>query len=875
MTKNYNNFLRIILFFVFIAAFPSKIYSQCAGDEGARIEICDVPNTANQAIDLFSKLPGSPSAGGVWTDDNGTGGLNKATGVLNIHLIRLSGVFHYTYTVTGAAGCTDNSATIEVTIGGYSGVTSPKVSVCSSQTNYNLFQTFDGEVLGPQSNGQWHNDTTNQFVGSSLYVKNLTGTFQFTYTMPAIGNCPAMSSTAVVTIFRAPESGENTNLNLCGSDDLSSYANYDLFNLISGQDSGGVWVENTGTGQLTFAGDHNIDIQKIYNTFGKGDYFFSYRVASTRGDICPDAQTTVRIRLEEKLDFTGAVIEVDSDICETEIPTANYSVTITKGPAVIPNGSYYITFSVSGPRAGTETVTVNLTNGVFIFPLKPEYFQRVGRFTVTILDIVHVNSARACRNIINNLSDELVIYPIPDLTGAIMAPVTTCQNEEARVTITNALKLPDGIYKILYNLSGANSANSQSAEVTFAGSVGSFIVPEIFNARSGTSNIRITSIENASCQNAADLRGEITIDPLPNATALRVQINNFCFGEPVPAAVSGLGTLTDVTLSYVLSNANTSVEQTVVVTTTNGNANFTIPAGLLLNTGTTRFTVTYLKNNTTTCGIAVTTVFDDFVLSPIPSAPAVTPVQPFCKVNGATVANLLPAGNQYKWYISETATTPLASTYLLKSENYYVKETSAAGCTSAASMVTVVINDTPVPELTADPKFCGLDNPTILDLSNITNSPSTVVWYDAANNGNLLPSSTLLVDEKTYYGFDLSTATNCYSSQSTPVIVSLTECEEFPGFFIPDGFSPNGDGVNDVFVIPDIDFLYPDYTIEIFNRYGNGMYRGGKDKPGWDGINYENKGLNGGVAPNGVYFYVINFNKGNKPPKQGRLYLNR
>lgn len=53
------------------------------------------------------------------------------------------------------------------------------------------------------------------------------------------------------------------------------------------------------------------------------------------------------------------------------------------------------------------------------------------------------------------------------------------------------------------------------------------------------------------------------------------------------------------------------------------------------------------------------------------------------------------------------------------------------------------------------------------------------------------------------------------------------------------------------------------------------MYRGGKDKPGWDGINYETSGISHGIAPNGVYFYIIHFNKDNKPPKQGRLYLNR
>ncbi|OYX81998.1 MAG: hypothetical protein B7Y83_16345, partial [Flavobacteriales bacterium 32-34-25] len=100
---------------------------------------------------------------------------------------------------------------------------------------------------------------------------------------------------------------------------------------------------------------------------------------------------------------------------------------------------------------------------------------------------------------------------------------------------------------------------------------------------------------------------------------------------------------------------------------------------------------------------------------------------------------------------------------------------------------------------------------------------------------------------------------------------SLETCN----IFIPDGFSPNGDGVNETFGVPKIEFVYPDFTLEIYNRYGNLMFKGNRDKPVWDGRNSDYKiGING-VAPNGVYFYILDLNKGNKKPTQGRLYLNR
>ena len=877
MPEKYTNFLKTILFYFFIFFISTTTYAQCAGDDNA-VPICNVSDPANQTINLFSLLQGSPVPGGRWNDDDISGGLDIDTGILNAQLIRQSGVYHYTYIVEGLPLCPDNEATITLTIGGYSGATSPNVSVCSAVETFNLFSAFNGVGMGPHSNGQWHNDTTNRNVGAVINVEKIQGTFQFTYTMPAIGTCPPMSSTAVITIFRSPEPGEAKNLSLCGTNGLSAYTNYDLNESLTGEDEGGVWTDLSATGELTSVTDHFVDVQKIFNAKGEGNYFFAYTVASTN-PICSDRQTIIRIRLEKQLDFTGAKVEIDPPfVCEKDIETATYAVKITKGPAPVPNTTYFVTYNVTGPNAATETITANFINGVLIFPINSGYFQETGNFKVNIVSIIAENSLRACTNIIGNLSGSLVINPIPDLTGAKIVQATTCQGEDAQVQIIDAAKVADGVYDITYNLSDANIVSNQIARVTFSGGIANdFIIPGILNAKSGTSVITITAITLAvvPCGNTANLKGNLLINPLPNVPGLRIQINDFCFGSPVTASVSGLGTLTDVKLSYVLTGSNTSTIQTIGLTTTNGTANFTIPADLLLNLGSTTATVTRLENNTTSCGINVTGVADSFLLNPIPAAPTATD-QTFCKSDRATIASLEPKGSQYKWYISATATTALEDTYLLKEESYWVRQVSL-NCPSDPTMITVTLKDAPAPELNPDGQnFCGTDLPTIGDLSNNTNASSSIVWYDAPINGNILPYTTALVDQATYYGFDFSSTEDCLSYEGLAVTVSLTDCDVVPpDFFIPDGFSPNGDGVNDVFVIPDIDFLFPDYQIEIFNRYGNGMYRGGKDKPGWDGINYETQGLNHGTAPNGVYFYVIHFNKGNTPPKQGRLYLNR
>jgi gliding motility-associated-like protein len=875
MVKSYIKFLHLILFFVFFSFLSGNIQAQCAGDDGA-ITVCDIPNPANKTIDLYAALGGTPTAGGTWSDDDESGGLVANTGILNAHLIRESRIYRYTYTVNGVAGCTDNSAVVTVTIGGYSGVTANSTQ-CSATLNFSLFEAFNGLYLGPQYNGQWFDNTNNKKVDPVIDISEFDGDYEFTYTMPAIGSCPAMSSTTVITVARAPKPGIAINLPLCATDGLSAYTNFDLNNLIKDQDPGGTWRDGNriSTGELTFAGDRFVDIEKIYDRFGEGYYYFAYKVLSSK-PICSDQERTAWIKLEKKLDFTGATVTVNSDICETEIGTASYSVTIKKGAAAIPNGPYNVTFRVSGPNGKTEIVTANFNNGTLVFPIDPNYFQQVGTFTVDILSIYKSTSLKICANIMGNLSDDLIIYPLPDLENAKIAQTTTCQNEGALIQISDAVKIADGIYDLTYNLAGANQAFGQIVRVTFVGGNASFTLSPNLSFNAGNAVLTITNITHvvSQCSSTANVIGNILINPLPNTAAVRMQINNVCFEKPVTVSMSGLGSLTDISLSYTVTSNTTSIPLPVTLPVSGGTTSFILPSTAVSNPGSYTLSILKLTNNENGCGATPSNLSYAFLINPIPAAPNAVS-QPFCKVDNATVASLQPNGAQYKWYTSETAVTPLAPTYVLQSENYYVRETSAAGCTSEATMISVVINDPPAPELNSEGSgFCGLDNPTILDLSNRTNLPASVVWYDAQTNGNVLPSTTPLVENGKYYGFDFS-SDNCISEKSIEVVVSLTNCDAPENLFIPDGFSPNGDGVNDAFVIPDIDFLYPDYILEIYNRYGSRMYKGFKNKPGWDGINYEAGGIASGVAVNGVYFYILHFNKDNKPPKQGRLYLNR
>jgi gliding motility-associated-like protein len=75
--------------------------------------------------------------------------------------------------------------------------------------------------------------------------------------------------------------------------------------------------------------------------------------------------------------------------------------------------------------------------------------------------------------------------------------------------------------------------------------------------------------------------------------------------------------------------------------------------------------------------------------------------------------------------------------------------------------------------------------------------------------------------------------------------------------FFPNGFSPNGDGVNDVFAFPCYS-KFPDATLQVFNRWGDGVWESkGGYKNDWAGTN-----LQGVAVPDGTYYFVYKYNDG-------------
>ena len=100
------------------------------------------------------------------------------------------------------------------------------------------------------------------------------------------------------------------------------------------------------------------------------------------------------------------------------------------------------------------------------------------------------------------------------------------------------------------------------------------------------------------------------------------------------------------------------------------------------------------------------------------------------------------------------------------------------------------------------------------------------------------------------------------------------------GLLIPEGFSPNGDSINDTFEIPGLGYLFPNFELEIFNRYGNKVFKYSNESRTeplwWDGFSDGRLTLgSNNILPTGTYYYVLYFNQDNIKPLTNWIYLNR
>ena len=797
--------------------------------------------------DLFLSLGGTPQVGGSWSP-----ALSGGSGIFN-PAVDLPGI--YTYTFSGNQPCDDDTATVSVTINPIPDAgTDGTVIFCSNYAPADLFANLGGT---PQTGGTWSPALAS---GTGVFnpLVDLAGTY--TYTVGG-GLCATASATVTVTVFQSPNAG-GLNATLLINSCVTSTA-VDLFTGLNGTQGTGVWNDDDNTGALN---------SNIFNAsaVGAGTYHFTYTVS---GGISPCLTDTATVTVIVSPIPDAGTFSGNQDVCTSE-------------------GTFDLFTLLNGNQPGgiwsSNTVTIdpivdisNFTPGIYTY-------------TYTITNSCGTDTETVQLTVLPN-----PVLNLPNIS--VSSPI--CQGDNAVVSFSN---MADGDYNLTFDLSVSNILTGASVNVIIAGGTGSFTINGADIPNTGITTITFLNIASASTSCAtviADVSANFIITPIANLVNSNLSIANICLGSDAVVSIANATGLPDGNYQFGFSiPQGTPVTGTTgTISITNGTGQFTIPASYFNTSGNFTVTVNSITNLGSGCGNAAETATAVFQVLPIPNLTGASLQSGTACVNFSneifiTGANNLPDGNytiDYQLSGSSTATASVQVTITAGNGSFVIPAIDLA----TAGNVTVTIAQiiaatgqcgnsgtgfspltftvsqlgTPVVKEKGN-EFCGTDQPTIASLSANIDSTETVVWYDAAIGGNAYSNSDLLVDGNTYYAA-LTAASGCESATRLAVTVDLTKCLDI---VIPDGFSPNNDGINDAFVIKNLRENSPNFKLEIYNRYGNIVYTGTINTPDWTGTTTES-GIKVGdsLLPVGVYFYILERNDGVHKPIQGRVYLNR
>jgi gliding motility-associated-like protein len=226
--------------------------------------------------------------------------------------------------------------------------------------------------------------------------------------------------------------------------------------------------------------------------------------------------------------------------------------------------------------------------------------------------------------------------------------------------------------------------------------------------------------------------------------------------------------------------------------------------------------------------------------------PVCSDVAPFL-ITQANVTNELSGNGIFSGDgVSSTGTfTPASATIGIDSIQY--RFTAANGCINTIKQSIEVY---PLPKVNAGADRFLLEDGSLTLGATASGNNLRYLWAPATalNSSTILQPVASPTDDIRYM-LTVISAEGCKASDEVLITVLKK-----PG--VPNTFSPNGDGIHDRWEIKYLD-TYPGATVEIYNRYGQLVFKSTGYTQSWDGT------YNGKPVPVGTYYYIIN-------PKNGR-----
>ena len=266
-----------------------------------------------------------------------------------------------------------------------------------------------------------------------------------------------------------------------------------------------------------------------------------------------------------------------------------------------------------------------------------------------------------------------------------------------------------------------------------------------------------------------------------------------------------------------------------------------------ITTTYTLISLTDSANCTGTIGGSLTVT-----VAPAPLPPIVDSLVSYCEGDPGPFLNAVPQSNGNIEWFDNLSSPPIATgnaftplTFITGSNYFYVTE-SVGACTSAAVEVELIVYSQGSVDAGEDVTLCLGNSVELLATGGVQ-----YAWYPSTGLSDTSIANPVARPAITTTYFVIATVDSCTYQDSVRVIIDNTpNC----GWHIYNGFTPNGDGDNDLWIIDGIS-SFRENKVTIFNRWEDVV----QSFEGYDNETVVWKGDNRGGQdlPQGTYFYII------------------
>lgn len=550
------------------------------------------------------------------------------------------------------------------------------------------------------------------------------------------------------------------------------------------------------------------------------------------------------------------VVVTDANGC-----TNTNTFTVTQ-PAALTASVTSTNITCFGMNDGTGTVTAGGGTGTYTYAWSPSGGNSSaasnlspGNYTITVTDV----------NGCTNTNTITLTQPATALTASVTSTNISCFGANDGTAAVSASG-GSGSFTYSWSPSGGSSASASGL------SAGNYTV--IVTDANGCTNTNTLTIIQPAAITVMTFKNDVSCNGLSDGDALANVVSggtspftySWSNGQTTQGATglaAGNYTVT-VTDANGCTNTNTvTITEPVIlsstvpfVNATCGNTDGTATANP--NGGTPGYTYSWNNGQSTQTATGLIpntsytlTVTDAYGCTMTNTVSVGQDPPPVASINGNTVicngnstALTASGGNTYMW--NTFATTPSITVAPNASTNYSVIVTN--GACSDTAFISVTVNPTPTANAGTDTTIMQFQSTTLNG-----NGGTSYQWTPPTDlSCSNCQSPTASPEVTTTYYVIVTDANGCTSTDAVTVIVTPIECTD-P--YLPNAFSPNGDGENDVLkVYVKVPECLVDLKLVIYNRWGEKVYETEDKNFEWDGIH--NSGMMQGAEVSGSAVFV-------------------